>query len=153
MKFYTYAIITALTLNLISSQALAKKHHHNHHLAHQTTISEAPQVMFRGMHKINTNTDKKLIAAQSLFNIQYGLQTIDTRYQNALQTIGNSNLSQPLRQLLIKQAEQNRNFALKTFLKKIQFLTYQATERAQFKQELEKDSTCAQKVINAVNCI
>ena len=150
MKNAFYMSIVMLSLVIFPTSIFAKSHHkHSMPLAIETN---GP--MFRGMHKTKNIPVTKHLSSQAIFDVQCGIQMIDARYQNALQIIGNSDLPQELRQLLIKQAEQNRAFSLRLFLEKMQLLAYQTAERAQFNPKIKKkEFPSVQEALKAVDCI
>ena len=148
MKKIFYTSIMALSLCIIPPQAFAK----HHKKIPQPIPTATTQPMYRGMHKINKSIFPPIPLSP---NIQCGLVNINTKYQNALQAIAASDLSQPLRQLLIEQATQNREFATRVFIEKMQLCAQQAHQRMKYHDELikGKDNKEIINAIRATDCI
>lgn len=118
-------------------------------------ITEAKHHHFRGMHikqqnindlyKMQDNTTSKIIA-QQLHPSAGKLKKIDKKYFKTIKKIAKSNLSSPLRNLLIKQAGEIRELAIKQAQEKTALCIKLSCQQMPFYCELHKNKT-AKKII------
>ena len=117
-------------------------------------MKETKTPMFKGMHKAKHHRDKdahkhhkkhhnkKMIEQTPIFvtsPLQKQMEDIDENYQDALHKIAKSNLSQAARNLLITQAEENRDLAIKQLQERAAMCAKHACERQAFRCEILKD--------------
>lgn len=122
-----------------------------------TTVQEkAGGRMFKGMHKSTPDKPQKQIKSQKnkehkktekmqqtpLYSsriMQKKIEDINENYQDALQKIAKSSLSQGARNMLIQQAEENRDLALKQLKERMDLCARHACARMQYQCELTLD--------------
>lgn len=116
---------------------------------------QQPYKMFRGMHspsntlQVQNNAETR---PQFQLMIPCPFAQIAKRYHKALQKIAGSSLSQPLRNLLVAQATENKALAIQQTEERMRLCAKQACERLSYRGEL-LGTPKAIKILKAIDKI
>ena len=140
--------ITLLTATFLWAISAAEAH---------ISASELP-TMFRGMHQHSGAQETPQIQNNVEADPQFQLMIpcpfaqIAKRYHKALQKIAGSSFSQPLRNLLVAQATENKALAIQQTEERMRLCAKQACERLSYRGEL-LSTPKAIKILKAIDKI